>query len=148
MKTQKPEEEVNAGAAEVVTAPEASPTPEQQVKALNEKLEAVYSEKVELFKENAGLLEKLESAGVENDLLKEQLEAAEATIASLKEALTEAPTETTGKEKFVYGDKTYEILGSVNIPNKGVRTPLEITADKDAQAWLVEKGSGIVREVK
>lgn len=51
------------------------------------------------------------------------------------------------ENQFSFDGKKYQvIIHAANIPGLGVRTAMEITADPDAQAYLVEHGIGSVIE--
>lgn len=81
----------------------------------------------------------------ENDQLKEQLTVAKSTIAQLQ---SKAKKSSGAKESFDLDGKKYEIVSGATIPGIGKRTPIELTTDENAQRWLVEKGSGAIREIK
>lgn len=99
----------------------------------------------------------------ENSSLKESLEDANTTIAEItadKEALKSeievllkgdgAAAKAKGNgvgEHFDFEDKQYVILvPATHIPGIGKRTALELLADTEAQKWLVENKSGIIKE--
>lgn len=73
-----------------------------------------------------------------------RLEKKNPTIPPAKGAKAVTPADL----EFEYGGKKYQVLSGATIPGLGKRTALEIANDVEAQSFLIEKQSGVIREVK
>ncbi|MGN7786811.1 hypothetical protein ACTJIJ_19920 [Niabella sp. 22666] len=105
----------------------ANNTPSDEVKQLQEAGNIAAAQLAELQQENAAL---------------------KATNELLNDKLGLAATGAAKAEVFKLNGKKYQVIAGVSIPGLGKRTPLDITQDKDAQKWLVENNSGLIKEVK
>lgn len=84
----------------------------------------------------------LNTLSAENEALKTELASAKRQLGTLEKE--------TGRkiETFTHNKKKYEVRHGVRIPGLGQRTALEIANDPEAQQWLIENNSGLIKEVK
>lgn len=92
---------------------------------------------------------KVEVLEKENAGLKEEVESLKEEVARLIETPDEQEQVSGVGKTFEYEGRKFKVLCSaVRIPGLGRRTALEILDDTKAQAWLVEKKSGVIKELK
>lgn len=103
-----------------------------ELTAANEKLQS----------DNNDLSAALQNEINTSDAFRKENETLKAKIGVLEEIAPAQP------EIFTYEKKKYKISGSMRIPGLGERTAADIVVDKDAQKWLVENNSGLIKEVK
>lgn len=78
-----------------------------------------------------------------DQVLADLLKVAEPSAEPEQEIISELP-------KFKIGKKTYQVLmPKVEIPGIGIRTALELTADKDAQEYLIKVNAigSVIKEI-
>lgn len=96
--------------------------------------------------ENKELLQKVEDLENKNTEAEGAITELKTQVSDLEKKL-ESKKDTTAVPSFERDGKTYEVLGKVNIPDIGILTALEIANHPAAQNFLVEKGSGMIKEV-
>ena len=105
--------------------------------------------------DNASKVDDLEKEIQEKDvqirLLNETILKHEETIGLLNEELIKKPKAKNEPVTFELDGKTYQVIAGTSIPGieagKGL-TALDISMNEEAQKWLIDRQSGLVRELK
>ncbi|AWW31849.1 hypothetical protein DN752_17875 [Echinicola strongylocentroti] len=137
-----------------------TPTPEEQITALQDQLKAETAKAEALANENNSLKESLQKAqedlktpdpaladkDKEIERLKAELEDSSEIVADLKSQLKLAGKK--GKGTIVeIGKKKYLVKGGF-VNKEGRFTPEDIAADPKLAKSLVDRGSGLLKEIK
>lgn len=93
--------------------------------------------------ENLNIKNENDDLLLKNLELQNAVDALEKEIAKLKnKPQLAAPVE------FERDGKKYQVLSAATIPHLGRRTAAEIAVDDEAQDYLIQKESGVIREIK